>query len=140
MTNYVSAFGFTAKDLAPKNVRTDMNPNNDNKIRRSWVLHAPTTVKNKLAKVDQELRFELYSIIDRDVSDKWIELMRKHTAKSIEAGAKIVMDKTDCLDRLEDQYCVDSDEHLLQAGEQVAMSLVDYLDTLPESIQKQMNA
>ena len=32
------------KEIQPKNVRTDSNPNNQNKIRRAWVLMLPEEI------------------------------------------------------------------------------------------------
>lgn len=134
---YMTAMGFTAKDIQPKNVRTDSNPNNQNKIRRAWVLHCDETSAKRLQSLPQETKFMLYDVIDNDVSDKWLEIMRKHIADSVEAGAKFVMDPIGA-DRLEDEYCVDADEQLIQAAEIVASQIPDYIESLPTAIKKQM--
>ncbi|ARW57475.1 RNA polymerase binding [Serratia phage CHI14] len=107
----------TVKDIQPKNVRTDSNPNNDNKIRRSWVLQMPeeiqARIKDKLKVA--EVRWAYYAGIDEAVSTKWVEIMRKYYEDSIAAGAKLVADPYGP-DRLEDEFCVDADEHLIEAA------------------------
>lgn len=135
--SYVSALGFTARDIQPKNVRTDSNPNNQNKTRRAWVLHCDVESATRLQSLPQETKFMLYEAIDEEVSEKWLEIMRKHIADSVAAGAKFVMDPVGA-DRLEDEYCVDADDQLLQAGEIIAASIPDFIESLPEAIRKQM--
>ncbi|AHY25020.1 RNA polymerase binding [Pectobacterium bacteriophage PM2] len=135
--SYITSLAISSSDIQPKNVRTDSNPNNDNKVRRAWVLHCDKDSARKLQSLPQETKFMLYGIIDDDVSDLWIETMRKHIAKSIEAGAKLVDDKIGP-DRLEDSYCHESDSHLLQAAEIVAMRIPEFIDSLPAAIKKQM--
>ncbi|MGZ7230821.1 RNA polymerase-binding protein RpbA, partial [Streptococcus pyogenes] len=68
------------KEIQPKNVRTDSNPNNQNKIRRAWVLMLPEEIKEAIKRKlpDAEVRFAYYSSVDNSVSEKWIEIMRKH--------------------------------------------------------------
>lgn len=135
--SYVSALGFTARDIQPKNIRTDSNPNNQNKTRRAWVLHCDAESATRLQSLPQETKFMLYEAIDEEVSEKWLEIMRKHIADSVAAGAKFVMDPVGA-DRLEDEYCVDADDQLLQAGEIIAASIPDFIESLPEAIRKQM--
>lgn len=134
---YVTSFGVTARDIQPKNIRCDSNPNNQNKIRRAWVLHCDEASATRLQSLPQEIKFMLYEVIDTDVSDKWVEIMKKHTADSVAAGAKFVMDAIGA-DRLEDEYCVDADEQLLQAAEIIASQIPAYIESLPEAIRKQM--
>lgn len=114
------------KEIQPKNVRTDSNPNNQNKIRRAWVLMLPEeikeTIKRKLP--DAEVRFAYYASVDTSVSEKWIEVMRKHYDRSIKAGAKVILDKVGG-ERLEDEFCTNSDEQLLVAAEIVAQEVYD---------------
>lgn len=135
---YTSATGITSKDITPKNVRTDSNPNNKNKIRKAWVLHAEEGVKAKLKSLPQEVKFMLYEAIDDEVSEEWVKIMKHHSETSIEAGAKIVTDKWGG-ERLESSYCVDSDDQLVQAGEIVASRLETMIAELPEAIRKQMS-
>lgn len=134
---YTSVTGITSSDIAPKNVRTDSNPNNKNKIRKAWVLHTPEDVAKKLRSLPQEVKFALYEAIDDEVSDKWIELMKAHKEKSIEAGAKIVVDRWGG-ERLQSEYCVNSDDQLVEAGEIIGSRLNDMIEELPEAIRKQM--
>lgn len=114
------------KDIQPKNVRCDSNPNNQNKIRRAWVSMLPEEIKAAIQTrlPEQEVRFAYYGSIDNDVSSKWIEIMRRHYSQSIKNGAKVVLDKIGG-DRLENDFCVNADEHLLLAAEVVAQEVVD---------------
>lgn len=134
---YMTAIGITAKDIQPKNVRCDSNPNNQNKIRRAWVLHCDETSAKRLQSLPQETKFMLYEIIDDEVNDKWLEIMRQHIQDSVDDGAKFVMDRVGS-DRLEDEYCVDADDQLLEAAEIVAAGIPEYIETLPAAIKKQM--
>lgn len=134
---YMTAMGITAKDIQPKNVRCDSNPNNQNKIRRAWVLHCDETSAKRLQSLPQEIKFMLYEVIDDDVSDKWLEIMRQHIQDSVDSGAKFVMDPIGA-DRLENEYCVDADDQLLEAAEIVASQIPEYIESLPASIKKQM--
>lgn len=115
----------TAKDIQVKNVRTDSNPNNQNKIRKSWLLVLDEATKDAIkAKIKTpEARWAYYEALDSDVSNKWVELMRKHFNDSIKAGAKIIPDRFGP-DRLEDDYCVDADEQLVIAGQLVAEEVI----------------
>lgn len=119
MINFVDV-----KDIQVKNVRADSNPNNQNRIRKSWVLalteETKQAIKDKIK--DSEARFAFYKSIDDEVAEKWIELMRKHYNESIKAGAKIVTDRHGG-ERLENDYCVDADEQLVAAGQIVAEEL-----------------
>lgn len=134
---YASAIGITARDIQPKNVRTDSNPNNQNKIRRAWVLHCDADSATRLQSLPQETKFMLYEAIDDEVNEKWLEIMRKHIADSVAAGAKFVIDPVGA-DRLEDEYCVDADEQLIQAAEIIAASIPEFIESLPAAIKKQM--
>lgn len=137
---YTSALGFTAKDIQVKNVRTDSNPNNQNRVRKAWVLHCDETSAKQLQSLPQEIKFMLYEVIDDEVNDKWLEIMREHTRASLEAGAKFILDLKAGGERLEDEYCVNSDDQLVQAGEIVGGWIPEYIKTLPAAIQKQMIA
>lgn len=110
------------KEIQPKNVRTDSNPNNQNKIRRAWVLMLPEEIKEAIKRKlpDAEVRFAYYSSVDNSVSEKWIEIMRKHYDRSIKAGAKVILDKVGG-ERLEDEFC----KQLLVAAEIVAQEVYD---------------
>lgn len=134
---FATSNGVTVKDIQVKTIRTDSNPHNQNRIRKSWVLNIDTDSARRLQSLPQETKFMLYSIIDNDVSDKWIEIMRKHFKDSLAAGAKLVIDR-DGSERLEDEYCVDPDEQLLEAGSIIASKIPEYIESLPESIRKQM--
>ncbi|UPW39339.1 RNA polymerase binding protein [Escherichia phage vB_EcoM_ESCO47] len=136
---FTTAKGFTAADLKVTSIRTDANPHNRNRVRKAWVLHCDDVSAKKLQSLPQEIKFMLYGFIDNDVSDKWIELMRKHRENAIAAGGKMILDK-DGSERLEDFYCVDSNDQLIAAGEIVAAKIPEYIETLPEAIKKQMVA
>lgn len=134
---FATSNGVTVKDIQVKTIRTDSNPHNQNRIRKSWVLNIDTNSARRLQSLPQETKFMLYGIIDNDVSDKWVEIMRRHYNDSLAAGAKLVIDR-DGSERLEDDYCVDFDEQLLEAGAIVASQIPEYIESLPESIRKQM--
>lgn len=114
------------KDIQPKNVRCDSNPNNQNKIRRAWVAHLPEEIKTAIQTrlPEQEVRFAYYGSIDDAVSSKWIEIMRRHYEQSIKAGAKVILDKVGG-ERLENEFCKSADEQLILAAEFVAQEVVD---------------
>lgn len=134
---FTTANGVTTKDIQVKTIRTDANPHNQNRIRKAWVLHADDVSARRLQSLPQETKFMLYNVIDTDVSDKWVEIMRRHYNDSLAAGAKLVIDR-DGSERLEDAYCVDFDEQLLMAGDIIASQLPEYINSLPEAIRKQM--
>lgn len=116
----------TVKDIQPKNVRCDSNPNNQNKVRRAWVSmlpeHTQAAIKKKLPVA--EVRHAYYKSVDDAVIEKWIAIMKKHYNDSIKSGAKVILDKVSG-ERLEDAYCVDSNEHLILAAESVAYEIVE---------------
>lgn len=134
---YVSSLGFTAKDIQPKNIRCDMNPNNQNKVRRAWVLHCDADSATRLQSLPQETKFMLYGAIDEEVNEKWLKIMRDHIQASVDAGANFVMDPIGA-DRLEDEYCVNSDDHLLEAADIIAATIPEFIESLPAAIKKQM--
>lgn len=118
----------TVKDIQVQNVRADSNPNNDNKIRKSWVLQTPELIQEKIKQKykSQEVRFAFYSAVDDAVSQKWIEIMRNHFKDSVEAGAKIVIDRTGA-ERLENDFCVDADAQLIDAAAVVVAEIIEDL-------------
>ena len=118
----------TVKDIQVQNVRADSNPNNDNKIRKSWVLQTSELLQEKIkAKYkSQEVRFAFYDAVDSAVSDKWLEIMRRHYTDSLAKGAKLVITRAGA-ERLEDNYCVDSDEQLIEAAAIVVAEIIEDL-------------
>lgn len=118
----------TVKDIQVQNVRADSNPNNDNKIRKSWVLQTPTLVQEKIQQKykSQEVRFAFYDAVDSAVSDKWVEIMRRHYKDSIANGAKLVITRAGA-ERLEDDFCVDSDEQLIEAAAIIVSEIIEDL-------------
>lgn len=119
----------TTKDIQVSKVRADSNPNNDNKIRKAWVLQLPEFVQVKIKEKFkfQEVRFAFYHGVDDTVSEKWVEIMRKHYNDSVAQGAKIVLDRSGA-ERLEDAYCVDADEQLIEAATSVVFEILNVLD------------
>lgn len=117
-----------AKDIQVVNVRADSNPNNDNKIRKAWVMQIPELVQNKIKEKykSQEARFAFYAAVDDAVSQKWIEIMRNHFKDSVAAGAKIVLTRSGA-ERLEDDYCVDADDQLIEAAAIVVAEVIEDL-------------
>ncbi|ANA49399.1 RNA polymerase binding [Salmonella phage vB_SnwM_CGG4-1] len=121
-------FAIDTKDIQPKNVRTDSNPNNQNKVRRAWVLamgeQGAELIRKRIPVA--EVRHMYYQSIDRAVNDKWIELMRKHYNESVSAGAKFVLDRIGG-ERLEDDFCVNADEQLISAALLVSEEVIEEL-------------
>lgn len=118
----------TAKEIQVQNVRADSNPNNDNKIRKAWVLQTPELIQEKIKSKykTQEVRFAFYDAVDDSVSSKWVEIMRKHFTDSVAAGAKIIQTETGG-ERLEDAYCVNADEQLVEAAALVVAEIIEDL-------------
>ncbi|WCZ66234.1 hypothetical protein [Yersinia phage MHG19] len=106
----------TVKDLQAKNQRSDFN---DNKIRKAWVLQTPTRHEEMFKKIPQESRFALYESIDIEVGNEWVRLMRAYREDLAQKGIKVEFNMKDCIERLPDEYCIDCDELLIQAGENV---------------------
>lgn len=117
-----------AKDIQVQNVRAESNPNNDNKIRKAWVMQTPELIQEKIKQKykSQEVRFAFYAAVDSAVSDKWVEIMKNHYNKSIENGAKIVLSRTGA-ERLEDSFCVDADDQLIEAGAIIVAEIIEDL-------------
>lgn len=134
---YVSTLGFTARDIQPKNVRCDMNPNNQNKVRRSWVLHCDADSATRLQSLPQETKFMMYDVLDEETNDLWLKIMRDHIQASVDAGANFVMDPVGA-DRLEDEYCVNADDQLVEAGDIIGARIPEFIESLPAAIKKQM--
>lgn len=118
----------TVKDIQVQNVRADSNPNNDNKVRKSWVLQTPELVQEKIKQKykSQEARFAFYDAVDSAVSDKWVQIMRNHYKDSIANGAKLVLTKAGA-ERLEDDYCVDPDTQLIDAAAIIVAEVIEDL-------------
>lgn len=116
----------TPKDIQPQNVRSESNPNNDNKIRRAWVMLMPDKIKRdiKARFPESTNRYNLYSDIDLAVSQEWIKLMRDYYQESVSNGAKIVQDRNGN-DRLEDSYCNKADDKLIQAAHNVVQYIIE---------------
>lgn len=128
----------TTKDLQPVNVRSSMNPNIDNRMRKAWVMQMPVEMATKLQRINQETRFMMYSAIDSMVGEEWIAVMKAYKTDCIKNGAEMVIDKIGDK-RLEDGYCMDSDEHLITAALRVIDSLPVFFEELPLSIRNEMN-
>ncbi|CCI88634.1 RpbA RNA polymerase binding protein, function unknown [Yersinia phage phiR1-RT] len=128
----------TTKDLQPVNVRSSMNPNIDNRIRKSWVMQLPTELATQLRRINQETRFMIYSAIDSMVGEEWTSVMNSYKEDSIKIGASLVVDKIGDK-RLEDKFCVDSDEHLITAALRTIDVLPGFFAELPLSVRNEMN-
>lgn len=119
-------YALTVKDIQPKNVRCDSNPNNQNKIRRAWV---SALSENAMGIIQERIksapaRHAYYEAIDNEVSKKWIEIMKNSVARSISQGAKFVLDPSGGT-RLEDEFCKNTDEHLIAAALIVAETVAE---------------
>ncbi|ARB05836.1 hypothetical protein fHeYen901_63 [Yersinia phage fHe-Yen9-01] len=128
----------TTKDLQPVNVRSSMNPNIDNRVRKSWVMQLPTELGTQLRRINQETRFMIYSAIDSMVGEEWIRVMNSHKEDSIKNGASMIVDKIGD-NRLEDKFCMDSDEHLITAALRTIDALPGFFTELPLSVRNEMN-
>lgn len=105
-------FEITSQDIQPKNVRAITNPNNDNKIRRAWVMQTPDSIAEQFKKLPQEVKFELYQSIDKEISDEWIRLMKEYVNSNSE---HFITDKSGA-ERLADHLCVNADDQLIVAA------------------------
>ena len=88
----------------------------DNKIRKAWTLQMPDEVKDKFKNFPSQVKIQLYKSFDKDVKDKWIELMSESNKLAIESGAKVVK-VGDNIKRLEDKFCGNPDELLIKAAQ-----------------------
>lgn len=99
----------------------DIRPHDDNvyslfnKIRKAWVLQMDPETKAKFSALSQEVRFELYGGIDKDVRDMYIKLLQDNRQNALKAGAQMIKGANDKY-TLESQYQIDTDELIIQAA------------------------
>ena len=102
----------TVNDLQPKHSRGESA---DNRIRKAWSLQMPDEVKAKFSHFPGEVKRQLYVSFDKEVNEIWVNMMANANKRAGEQGAKEVL--IDGVKRLEDAYCQDPDELLIQAAQ-----------------------
>ena len=86
----------------------------DTRVRKSWVLQMPEDQKAKFDKFPGYVKIQLYRSFDYEVQEIWVKLMRMAHKTALENGAKYV--KVNGISRLEDAFCTNTDELLLEAA------------------------
>lgn len=104
----------TPSDLTTKHTSGESA---DNRIRKSWALQMPESVKDKFKHLPLSAKTQLYKSFDKDVQEKWIKLLSEKNNESIAAGATSIK-IGDGLSRLEDKFCFDTDELLIIAAQE----------------------
>lgn len=102
----------TVNDLQPKHSRGESA---DNRIRKAWSLQMPDEVKAKFAHFPGQVKRQLYISFDKEVNEIWVTMLAKANKHAADNNAKEV--RVNGLKRLEDAYCVDPDEVLIQAAQ-----------------------
>ncbi|AZU98663.1 RNA polymerase binding protein [Acinetobacter phage vB_AbaM_PhT2] len=102
----------TVNDLQPKHSRGESA---DNRIRKSWSLQMPDEVKAKFANFPGDVKRQLYISFDKEVNEIWTSMLSKANENAAKNNAKEI--RVNGLRRLEDAYCVDPDEVLIQAAQ-----------------------
>ncbi|ADG60009.1 RNA polymerase binding [Acinetobacter phage Acj9] len=102
----------TAADLQPKHSRGESA---DNRIRKAWSLQMPDEVKAKFAHFPGDVKRQMYKGFDAEVNEIWTKMMSDANQHAKDSGAKTV--RVNGFTRIEDQYCMDPDELLIQAAQ-----------------------
>lgn len=102
----------TVSDLQPKHSRGESA---DNRIRKSWSLQMPESVKKKFSHFPKDVKTQLYASFDKEVGAIWTKLLNDANSNAELSGAKEV--RVNGFKRLEDSFCKDPDELLIQAAQ-----------------------
>lgn len=109
-------------DIQPQNVRSETGFSNDVKIRHSWVKQLPDDLAQQMKgqfRGAPEVAFDFYQGIDKEVSDKWIEMMKHKVEKNKSTMVKAQSGEY----RLADHLCNQADEILILAAQEVILSM-----------------
>lgn len=87
----------------------------DTRVRKSWVLQMPEEQKAKFENFPMIVKTQLYRSFDYEVQGIWVKLMMNARIEAEKAGAKYV--KVAGISRLEDEFCVNTDELLILAAQ-----------------------
>ncbi|EQA7786758.1 RNA polymerase-binding protein RpbA [Acinetobacter baumannii] len=101
----------TVNDLQPKHSRGESA---DNRIRKAWSLQMPDEVKAKFKDFPGDVKRQLYKSFDAEVNEIWTQFLVNRNKHASESGAKEV--RVNGFRRLEDKFCVDPDELLIEAA------------------------
>lgn len=102
----------TTADLQPKHSRGDSA---DNRVRKAWSLQMPEEVKAKFSHFPGAVKTQMYRSFDAEVHEIWTKMLGKVNQNAKESGAKEV--NQNGFRRLEDKFCQDPDEVLIQAAQ-----------------------
>lgn len=101
----------TVFDIQPRHSRGESA---DVRIRKAWVLQCPEEMNNAYAHYPAQVRKQLYRDFDSQVQKIWTDMLRQRREHSIAQGARFV--RVNGFTRLQDEYCFDTDEVLLEAA------------------------
>lgn len=87
----------------------------DNRIRKAWSLQMPEEVKAKFKHFPKDVKMQLYRSFDKETNEIWTNMLANANATAKDSGAKHV--RVNGFVRLEEQFCVDPDELLIQAAQ-----------------------
>lgn len=114
----------TVEEIQPQNVRSETGFSNDVKIRHAWVKQLPDLLKERIEhqvrNLGWDVRSEFYRDIDREVGDRWIEMMKQNFTINLSTAVKSASGEL----RLADHLCNQTDELLLLAAEEVVLSIL----------------
>lgn len=109
---YMNFNEITVSDLQPKHSRGESA---DNRIRKAWSLQMPDSVKDTFKHFPGEVKSQLYKNFDSEVREIWTRMLSAGNEAAKANGAKEV--RVDGFRRLEDKFCKDPDELLIQAAQ-----------------------
>lgn len=87
----------------------------DNRIRKSWSIQMPDDVKAKFSHFPSAVKLQMYKSFDAEVNEIWTKMLADANNNAKAQGAKNV--RIDGFVRLEDKFCIDPDELLIQAAQ-----------------------
>ena len=100
-----------SSDINPKHVR---DSDHFNRVRKAWALQVPKEFTEKLNKVPGVARLQLYKTFDDEVTQLWIDAMKRRNDGARDAGAKMI--NVDGYHRFEDAFIYDNNELLLEVA------------------------
>lgn len=102
----------TVSELQPKHSRGESA---DNRIRKAWSLQMPESVKATFKHFPGPVKAQLYKNFDAEVNEIWTRMLTAANDNAKSEGAKEV--RVNGYRRLEDKFCQDPDELLIQAAQ-----------------------
>lgn len=102
----------TPDDIQPKKTRGESC---DQRVRNAWALQMTDEHKSKFMHFPGMVRQQLYRAWDFEVQNIWVGMMRDARIEALKNGAKMV--KVAGIHKLQDEFCADVDELLIQAAQ-----------------------